>query len=117
MKKKLKDMNYKLVMLNPVTSRDTGWVKYGYEINRNDEKELYYVETTFLMADCSRVISLSFDFNKIRCDGESASKNRRYNKDTLAKVAKLRAAICEFEQMLIAVNEEIEKDAKTADSK
>lgn len=54
-RKKIKMHKFKL--LNPVSSHNTGWIKYSVECGRKENS----ADIVLKLADCNRVIDLSLD--------------------------------------------------------
>jgi hypothetical protein len=80
---------YKLVMLNPVSSNDTGWFKYGVEMDKDG-----YGWSTFKLADCHRVIDLNFSIG-----------NTEERRAALVKLDKLLTAMKDFRNLITRIQE------------
>ena len=63
-------MSIKRMWLNPASSSDNGWMKYG--IHKDADGGYYSYSLT--IADCGRVVNFSFDFDSKRTRAAARKK-------------------------------------------
>lgn len=76
--------------INPSGSYDNGWYKASVE------KDGGYITSTFMLADCSRTIALSFDFED----------KKGYTK-SMKKIELLKAALGKMEAVMLKLEPSI----------
>lgn len=92
----MKDSWGKQNFLNPATSRDDGWFKFGLEFEASDRR--IEINSKFCIADCSNKVDLEFDLSiwKSSFGPEDFEKAIRKLRDRRAKALMFKEAVDEW---------------------